>query len=235
MELYSSEKFKPEELALIGRAIGTVVHGTLIVGRDGRSISRYGKRAMTVGILSAGTTAMDVRLIPLVVLKDFAHMKGLPLAYVYYNDGVRVEISGMDLDEVKAILDTKNFVEAQPNDIGATVYYPNALDDFLHDLFRYYKFTVDGKVLVDCMNTPAVLLFPRLSEHFGFEADVINDMMTSYVPPKPKEVFLQRLKKGDYRFGLRFKPEGIIEFYGSEKKVFTSTWKLFDYLKSIFG
>lgn len=234
MEVYASEKFNPEELALLGRAVGTVVQGTIIVGRDGRAISRYGKRAMVVGTVSTGAAVMDVRLIPLVVLRDFAHKRGLPLAYVYYNQGVKVEISSMDIDEVKAILDSRNFVEAHPNDIGATIYYPNALDDFLHDIFKYYNFEIDGKVLVDCMNTPAALLFPRLNEHFGFEVDIINDMITSYVPPKPKEVFLQRLKKGDYLFGLRFKPEGIIEYYGKEEKIFTSTWKFLDHLKATF-
>lgn len=234
MEIYRSEKFNPEELALLGRAIGTVAQGTIIVGRDGRAISRYGKRALVVGIVSTGSTIMDVRLIPLIALKDFAHRKGLPLAYVYYHGGVRVEVSGLDVDEIKAIVESKNFIEAPPNDIGATVYYPNALDDFLHEIFKHHNFRVEGKALVDCMNTPAVLLFPRLNEHFGFEADLINDMMTSYLPPKPKEVFLQKLKKGEYDFGLRFKPEGIIELYKEgEEKSFGSMWKFLEYLKRL--
>ena len=84
------------------------------------------------------------------------------------------------------------------------------------------------------MNTPAVLLFPRFNEHFGFDADLINDMMTSYLPPKPKEVFLQKLKKGEYDFGLRFRPEGIVEIYrDEEEKSFGSMWKLLDYLKKL--
>lgn len=69
MEVYHSQSFNPEELALLGRAIGTISHGTIIVGRDGRAISRYGKRAMVVGIVSTGSTIMDVRLIPLIALK----------------------------------------------------------------------------------------------------------------------------------------------------------------------
>lgn len=235
MELYYSEKFNPEELALLGRAIGTVSHGTIIVGRDGRAISRYGKRAMVVGIVSTGSTIMDVRLIPLIALRDFAHRKGMPLAYVYYHKGVRVEVSGLDIEEIKTILETRSFIEAHPNDIGATVYYPNALDDFLHDLFKHFNFKITGKALIDAMNTPAVLFFPRLSEHFGFEAEIMNDMMTSYIPPKPKEVFLHKLRKGDYTFGLRFRPEGIAEFYrGNEEKRFTSMWSLLEYLKMIF-
>ena len=234
MEIYRSKKFNPEELALLGRAIGTVAQGTIIVGRDGRAISRYGKRALVVGIVSTGSTIMDVRLIPLIALRDFAHRKGLPLAYVYYYGGVRVEISGFDSDEIKAIIESKKFIEASPNDIGATVYYPNALDDFLHEIFKHYNFKISGKALVDCMNTPAVLLFPRFNEHFGFDADLINDMMTSYLPPKPKEVFLQKLKKGDYDFGLRFRPEGIVEIYrNEEEKSFRSMWKLLDYLKKL--
>lgn len=233
MEIYHSEKFNPEELALLGRAVGTVTQGTIIVGRDGRAISRYGKRALVVGVVSTGSAIMDVRLIPLIVLRDFAHKKGLPLAYIYYHRGVRVEVGGIDVDEIDAIIESKNFIEAPPNDIGATVYYPNALEDFLHEVFKHYNIKLEGKVLVDCMNTPAVLLFPRFNEHFGFEAELINDMMTSYVPPKPKEVFLQKLKKGNYLFGLRFKPEGVVEFYGEEEKSFKSMWKLLDYLRSL--
>jgi len=84
MELYSSEKFNPEELALLGRAIGTVSQGTIVIGRDGRAISRYGKRALAVGIVSTGSTIMDVRLIPLVALKDFGKKKDYPFVYVYY-------------------------------------------------------------------------------------------------------------------------------------------------------
>ena len=234
MELYYSPKFNPEELALLGRAIGTISHGTIIVGRDGRAISRYGKRAMVVGIVSTGSTIMDVRLIPLIALKDFAHRKGLPLAYVYYYNGVRVYVSGIDVEEIEAILETKSFIEAHPNDIGATVYYPNALDDFLHEIFKRYSFKVDGKALVDAMNTPAVLMFPRMSEHFGFEAELINDMMTSYLPPKPKEVFLHKLQKGDYDFGLRFRPEGVVEFHKDGEEVeFGSMWKLIDHMKKV--
>ena len=234
MEVYYSPKFNPEELALLGRAIGTISHGTIIVGRDGRAISRYGKRAMVVGIVSTGSTIMDVRLIPLIALKDFAHRKGLPLAYVYYYNGVRVYVSGIDFEEIEAIMETKSFIEAHPNDIGATVYYPNALDDFLHEIFKRYSFKVDGKALVDAMNTPAVLMFPRMSEHFGFEAELINDMMTSYLPPKPKEVFLHKLQKGDYDFGLRFRPEGIVEFHrGGEEVEFGSMWKLIDHMKKV--
>ncbi len=232
MEIYHSEKFNPEELALLGRAIGTVAQGTIIVGRDGRAISRYGKRAMVVGIVSTGSTIMDVRLIPLIALKDFAHKRGLPLAYVYYYSGVRVEVSGIDSDEIDAILNSRSFIEAHPNDIGATVYYPNAIDDFLHEIFKHYHFKLEGKALVDCMNTPAVLFFPRMNEHFGFEAELLNDMMTSYLPPKPREVFLQKLRKGDYSFGLRFRPEGIVEIYhGDETREFSSMWTLLDYMK----
>ncbi len=234
MEVYYSPRFNPEELALLGRAIGTISHGTIIVGRDGRAISRYGKRAMVVGIVSTGSTIMDVRLIPLIALKDFAHRKGLPLAYVYYYNGVRVHVSGIDVEEIEAIMETKSFIEAQPNDIGATVYYPNALDDFLHEIFKRYSFRIEGKALVDTMNTPAVLIFPRMSEHFGFEVELINDMMTSYLPPKPKEVFLHKLTKGDYDFGLRFRPEGIVEFHhGGEEVEFGSMWKLIDHMKKV--
>jgi len=232
MEVYHSPRFNPEELALLGRAIGTISHGTIIVGRDGRAISRYGKRAMVVGIVSTGSTIMDVRLIPLVALKDFAHKKGLPIAYVYYYGGVRVYVSGIDGEEIEAILNTRSFIEAQPNDIGATVYYPNALDDFLHDLFRYHSFKVEGRALVDAMNTPAVLFFPRMNEHFGFEVELMNDMMTSYLPPKPKEVFLHKLQRGGYDFGMRFRPDGIVEFYKDGESVeFGSMWTLIDHMK----
>ncbi|AJC71063.1 phospho-sugar mutase [Thermococcus guaymasensis DSM 11113] len=232
MELYYSERFNPEELALLGRAIGTVAHGTTIVGRDGRALSRYGKRAMVVGIVSTGSTIMDVRLIPLIALKDFAHKKGLPLAYVYYHQGVRVEVNGLDVEEVRAILDSRNFIEAHPSDIGATVYYPNALDDFLNDLLKKYRFKLEKRVLVDAMNTPAVLFFPRLSEALGMQVDIINDMMTSYLPPKPKEVFLHKLKKENYDFGLRFRPEGVVEVHANGEEVeFGSMWTLMEYLK----
>ncbi|AFK23159.1 phospho-sugar mutase [Pyrococcus sp. ST04] len=234
MELYKSEKFNPEELALLGRAIGTAAQGTIVVGRDGRAISRYGKRALVVGIVSTGSTIMDVRLIPLIALRDFAKKKGYPFAYVYYYGGVRVEISGLEVDEVNAILNNRAFVEAPPNDIGATVYYPNALDDMLHELFKHYDFKIEGKALVDCMNTPAVLLFPRLSERFGFEVELMNDMMTSYLPPKPKEVFVQKLTKGNYDFGLRFRPDGVVEVYkDGEVEEFNSLWKFLDYLKRL--
>ncbi|USH00584.1 phospho-sugar mutase [Thermococcus argininiproducens] len=234
MEIYRSEEFNPEELALLGRAIGTVAQGTIIVGRDGRAISRYGKRALVVGIVSTGSATMDVRLIPLIVLKDFAHKRGLPLVYIYYYNGVRVEISGFDPDEINALLKTKKFIEAHPNDIGATVYYPNALDDFLQDIFKHYNFTIEGKALIDCMNTPAVLLFPQLNEHLRFETELLNDMMTSYLPPKPKEVYLQKLKKGDYTFGLRFRPDGYVEFHkDGEEKEFGSMWRLLDHMKKV--
>ncbi|ASJ10080.1 phospho-sugar mutase [Thermococcus sp. P6] len=232
MEVYHSKSFNPEELALLGRAMGTISQGTIIVGRDGRAISRYGKRAMVVGIVSTGSTIMDVRLIPLIALRDFAMGKGLPFAYVYYHNGVRVHVSGFDVDEIEAILESRNFIEAQPNDIGATVYYPNALDDFLHEIFKHYSFRVKGRALVDAMNTPAVLFFPRMSDHFGFEVELINDMMTSYLPPKPKEVFLHKLVKGDYDFGMRFRPEGIVEFHkDGEELEFSNMWKLLDHMK----
>jgi len=236
VEVYYSQRFNPEELALLGRAIGTVSHGTIIVGRDGRAISRYGKRAMVVGIVSTGSTIMDVRLIPLIALKDFARKKGLPLAYVYYYGGVRVYVSGIDVDEINTILKSRSFIEAQPNDIGATVYYPNALDDFLHEVFKHYNFKISGRALVDAMNTPAVLFFPRMNEHFGFEVELMNDMMTSYLPPKPKEVFLHKLGKGNYDFGLRFRPDGVVEFYREgEEKEFGSIWTLLDHMKKTLG
>jgi len=235
MEIYHSEKFKPEELALLGRAIGTVAHGTTIAGRDGRALSRYGKRAMVVGIVSTGSTTMDVRLIPLIALKDFARAKGLPLAYVYYYGGVRVYVSGIDSEEVKAILSSGSFIEAHPSDIGATVYYPNALDDFMNDLLKKYRMKLGRRVLVDAMNTPAVLFFPRLSEALGLEAEVINDMMTSYLPPKPKEVFMYKFKKENYDFGMRFRPDGVVEVYRDGEKIeFGSMWALMDYLKKNF-
>ncbi len=233
MLLYASEKFNPEELALLGRAIGTVAHSSIIVGRDGRAISRYGKRAMVVGIVSTGSTIMDVRLIPLIALRDFALKKGMPFAYIYYDNGVKVEVSGIDPEEIETIKRGRTFIEANPNDIGATVYYPNALDDFLRDLLRRYSLRIRGKALVDAMNTPAILFFPRLSERFGLEVELMNDMMTSYLPPKPKEVFLHKLKKGDYSFGLRFRPDGVVEFYkdSKEEATFKSMWRLMEHLK----
>jgi len=235
MEVYRSVSFKPEELALLGRAVGTVAHGTVIVGRDGRSVSRYGKRALVVGIISTGTTVMDVRLIPLIALRDFSIKKESPFVYVYYDSGVRVEVEGLEEDEIKTILHNKSFIEAHPKDIGATVYYPNALEDYLTELFKKFRFKLGLKVLVDAMNTPAVLLFPRLNEHLGFEVELINDAMTSYLPPKPKEVFLHKLQKGDYDLGMRFRPDGVVELHEEKRVEFRSLGTMFEYLKKKSG
>jgi hypothetical protein len=64
----------------------------------------------------------------------------------------------------------------------------------------------------------------------------MNDMMTSYLPPKPKEVFLHKLSKGHYDFGLRFRPEGVVEFYREGEGVeFGSMWALLDHMKKTLG
>lgn len=190
---------------------------------------------MVVGIVSIGLMIMDVRFILLIVLKDFVYSKGMFLVYVYYYGGVRVEVNGLDVDEVEVILKSRSFIEVYLNDIGVIVYYLNVFDDFFYDFFKCYNFKIGGKVFVDVMNIFVVFFFFRFSEYFGFEVEFINDMMISYILLKLKEVFFYKLNKGDYIFGLCFRLDGIVEFYkDGEEKMFMSMWFFFDYFKRVF-
>ncbi len=210
MELYTAEDLDVYRVVDLGQALGTAYGpaSLLLTGRDGLHVSRMVKRALILGIAYTGTSVLDLRLTPKVVLDDLLTRQGEGALYIDYRPSqIRISLDGEGVEEkrpeVFGILDSRKFVRAPLSDLGAISLFPNAIDDYISGLHKRADFLRSLSVLVDGQNRPIAILMAPLLESYGMRVETFNDRVTHYQPPRGEEDFLTRFRQMRGDFAIR--------------------------------
>ncbi len=225
MRVYSSEKCDARECLELGLALGSWIgqSGMATTGTDGRPISRLVRRALTVGMASLGVSVLDMRMVPEEVLRYEIRRQGMGAGVYVEFDGSRVGVNlynsaGESVDGATArrVLELMGKVGGEwPGvmELGTILYYPNGIEDYIESLYSEVSFTKPLKVLVDCRTTPIAALVPALLERYGMKVQLFNGLVSGYGTPRPKEEFLETLRRERCDLGLRF--VDVVEMYNS--------------------
>jgi phosphomannomutase len=230
MELHRSKDLDIVEFLNLGRSIGAVFgQGALVVAaRDGMHVSRLAKRAVVIGIAYGGTSVLDLRLAPeLLVNFNIGRGNGDAGIYVKYgSEGVRVNFYARESQEERGrrilqFLKGGEFPHVDLAGFGDINVYPNAVEDYVRATHKKVSFLKGYKALVDCRNSPIALLALPMFESYGMRVSLFNDSMATYQEPKPKEEFLRRFGDGGFDLGIRLlegttelhRPGGVVEEY----------------------
>ena len=188
----------PETAAKMGAAVGTYLGGkdnVVVTGRDFRADSRMIKRSFSGGLLSTGTTVMDLHASPAPIVqfavRRFGATCGALFASSHYaSDEIvirlfnheGIEYSEREISEISKIYGHGQFLRASPSEIGtvtvaeqAILIYRNALATFVNTS-KISK--SDFRVVIDCSLGPSSMIVPSLLSEL--RCDVIA--MNSYIP-----------------------------------------------------
>jgi mannose-1-phosphate guanylyltransferase/phosphomannomutase len=193
----------PEFSARLGTAYGsTLPKGSYILaGRDAIRSSRMLKRSFVGGLLSAGISVRDVKMISLPILRykltTFGEVGGIhfrqspedPAAteiIFFAADGN--EISSSVAKSIERIYFKENFRRAHHTEPGGIEELPRIYDfyreGFLRNLDAGLLKQSAPKVVLDFNHSPAADLLPDLLTDLGFETTELN----SHVHEKPMDI-----------------------------------------------
>jgi len=150
---------------------------TIVIGRDGRTHSQELTQCLQNAALDLGFDVIDVGLVPTPALYFAVHHLKLPFALEVtashnpkeYNGIKMWYVWGEKIQQIKAIFQKKEFLPNASKRGTQTNY------DILSVYLEYLKnqFThlqgISLKVVIDCGNGPAGLIYPRLTEMMGWK------------------------------------------------------------------
>ena len=226
MRIYSSDTCDAKECLELGMAIGAWLgqNGMIMTGTDGKPVSRLVRRALTVGLASRGVTVLDMRMVPDVVVGYEVKRQGMGAGLYVCFDGLRVHVElskgeGESVEEesvrqIRQMGAQAGYERLGIIDLGTVLYYPNGIEDYIDYLYGELQFRKPMAILADCQTTPVAAIVPGLLERYGIKTTLFNGLVSGYATPKPKEEFLEALKRERFNLGLRFME--VVEIYDGE-------------------
>lgn len=204
-----------EEIAFkLGKAAGSLCRKNfernwIVIGRDSRNTSFSLKRNFVYGILKTGVNAIDIGLAP----SDMVAFAGN-----HFNSGFSVSITASHLDWdwngfKFRYRDGNGFLNEDLEKLKKRYYnsegkfqkegkhierknFKRVYINYLYKNFKKFFSKIKGKVVVDTVNGPSSLIFPRLVEILGGEVISINGNLEERGrEPEPKEENLKELKE----------------------------------------
>ncbi|MEM4729969.1 MAG: hypothetical protein QXH42_09480 [Thermoplasmata archaeon] len=232
MRIYESETCDARECLELGLALGSWMgqNAMVMTGTDGRPVSRLVRRALTVGLASLGVSVLDMRLVPEEVLRYEVRKQGMGAGIYVFFDGSKVGVSlynsrgePADPETVRRIMGLMAGEGREGGgggrrtvglmDLGTILYYPNGIEDYIESLYSEISFRNPLSVLADCQTTPLAALVPGLLERYGMKVQLFNGLVSGYGQPRPKEEFLEALRRERPHLGLRF--VDVVEVYSA--------------------
>jgi len=198
------------ELALnVGKALGTLHPGDIVIGSDPRTSGQMLKSAIVSGILSAGAGAFDVGMVSTPTLAYAARRRrcGAMLTASHnppeYN-GIKLwnpDGSGFGVrqsDEVEKLMNSGKFKAADWKEIGALEFDNNAIEEHKSAILSAVGQARDVKVVLDCGCGAGSTITPYLLREMGCNVIALNSQPDGFFParlPEPTDANLSTLKK----------------------------------------
>lgn len=226
------EEITPELVTAYGRAFGTYVkHGSLVLGRDARRSSEMLLYAVASGILGAGTTGINLGVVPtptvLIMIPKLRAQGGIVVTASHnpldWNGLKFISPSGSflnkrEFERFQRILKKKNVHRVRPEQPGTMYDHDRARETHLEQILSH-RFVKKApakkmKVGIDAVNGAASLFAPELLRRLGAEVDELycTPDGTSPRPPEPVEKHLTDLGRfvteRHLDIGFAFDPDG---------------------------
>lgn len=205
------DKVNPELMVKVGRAIAHYFgRSPFSVGHDARTSSKALGFALISGLLSSGSSVVDLGLVPIGVLawsvKKFKLGGGIyvtashnPPQYngfkVFKKDGV--EVATLDEEGIEDSIEKSGY--AVWREVG-TYSALNPIEEYVSDMESFLSpatVRYRPKVVLDVANGPTVLTAPRILTDLGATVFVINGNIDGRFPgryPEPRPDVLEPLR-----------------------------------------
>ncbi|MCS7144460.1 MAG: phosphoglucosamine mutase [Archaeoglobaceae archaeon] len=222
------------EMALdLGRVIATLKPGKIAVACDTRLSSFMLKSAVLAGIMSAGSTAVDLGIAPTPALQFYAKTKKVAGVVVTashnpreYNGIKFVQENGAEFfremdEESERIYMSKSFKLAKWNEVG-TLLHDDPIELYVNAIVDSVEIDKKYRVVVDCGNGAGCFTTPEILKRLGCEVYGINCNSDGRFParnPEPVEKELELLKKAVLDFKADF---GVAHDGDADRAVFVN-------------
>jgi len=183
-----------EGLALdVGRAMGTLLDGTVVVGMDSRTSGPSLKNSLISGLLSQGNDVYDVGIAPTptvgVAIREYGCCAGVVITASHnppeYN-GIKVwdrdGVAYHDLEgEIEKVVHERSYSSSSWNSMGdIMVRHPIPLH--MEKIMDSNHFDNGYSVAVDCGCGAGSVITPYLLEKMGMKVHSLNCQTTGYFP-----------------------------------------------------
>ncbi len=206
-----NEFLTPDFVLKMGKAIGTEMHGNIAVATDTRTSNVMLKDALIAGILSTGSSVVDLGVIPTPALQlrvKSGSFTGGVMVTASHNppqfNGVKAiapdgtEASKDEEDRIEDAFYRENFKVAEWNGIGMLSARHDAADSYIRaivervdaEAIRERKFTV----VLDCSNGASVYTAPYLLEALGVRVITLNSQPQGSFPGHESEPTPENLR-----------------------------------------
>lgn len=222
----------------IGMAIGTYLNGGKVaIGTDTRTSNEMLKSAVISGLLSCGSSIVDLDMVPTPVLQYYVKTSDTQHGVVItashnpprFNgikciDGDGTELSRENEEKVEKIYFSKAFKKVPWDRIGVVEREGNAIEDYIKGVIKQIDVQAVSKaglkVVLDCGNGAGSLVSPFLLERIGCKVVTLNAHPRGTFPgheSEPTPENLEDLIKATINFGADV---GIAHDGDSDRTIF---------------
>ncbi len=209
----------------LGQAMGTYMHGMVMVGTDARTSNEMLKSACVSGLMATGCQVMDCGVLPTPTLQYAVKVhkaSGGVVITASHNppefNGIKciskdgTESSREEEEIIEKIYHYQEFARADWTKVGRAVQFTTAIDRYIVGILQ----KVDARairrrnlrVAVDCSNGAASFVTPRLLERLGVRYVTLNADANGAFPghnseptPENSQELVDLVRSGGFDFG----------------------------------
>ncbi|MDD1770943.1 MAG: phosphoglucosamine mutase [Methanomassiliicoccales archaeon] len=199
-----NKQMTPELAMDVGRAIGTFMHGPVAVGADTRTSAAMVKSATMAGLMSVGSSVLDLGTVPTPALQYFVKtgkIAGGVMITASHNppefNGIKaIDSDGTEMprskeEEIERIYFERSYLSQDWTGLGNQRSVSGAISSYQTAVLRQ----VDAKeiskaeltVVLDCANGAGSVCSPALLEKLGIRTVTLNSNPLGTFPGHPSE------------------------------------------------
>ena len=210
----------------LGRAIGTFMKGSVLIGTDTRTSNEMIRSACASGLMATGCNVMDCGVVPTPTLQyavKTGKVAGGVVITASHNppefNGIKAidrdgtEMSRENEEAIEKIYHEGNFIQADWQRVGRLALNATAIERYIAGIISKVDVgairKADLRVALDCSNGTGGLVTPRLLERLGVRYVTLNADPNGAFPghnsePTPENTkgLVELMKSGGFDFGF---------------------------------
>ena len=188
----------------LGKAIGAYMKGDVVIGSDPRTSADMIKNAVSAGIMSSGSSVIDLGMVPTPVVQFYVkshNVAGGVMITASHNppefNGIKcVDSDGTEMPRekeeiIEKIYYQKSYTNMTWDKVGSSHFRSGAVGLYIDSILRSVDVEsirqADLKVVLDCANGASAVSSPKLLNALGVRAITINSNPMGTFPGHPSE------------------------------------------------